>query len=106
MPALFLSSRKRTPEMMKSHWPLNLVFFFIIFIILLFVTMAEFLSVSVSFFFSLFFFKDTSGYTSKHYLNFMLARKWQRHQNNSVAKHLTNSFFAFPVCICSWAGSR
>ena len=55
MPALFLSSHKRTPEMMKSHWPLNLVFFFIIFIILLFVTMAEFLLVSVSVFFLYFF---------------------------------------------------
>ena len=55
MPALFLSSRKRTPEMMKTHWPLNLVFFFIIFIILLFVTMAEFLLVSVSVFFLYFF---------------------------------------------------
>ena len=55
MPALFLSSRKRTPEMMKSHWPLNIVFFLIIFIILLFVTMAEFLLVSVSVFFLYFF---------------------------------------------------
>ena len=55
MLTLVLSSRKRTPEMMKSHWPLNLVFFFIIFIILLFVTMAEFLLVSVSVFFLYFF---------------------------------------------------
>ena len=62
MLALFLSSRKRTPEMMKSHWPLNLVFFFIIFIILLFVTMAEFLSVSVSVFF-LYFFSKTRPVT-------------------------------------------
>ena len=105
MLALFLSSRKRTPEMMKSHWPLNLVFFNYIYYFAL-CHMAEFLSVSVSFFFSLFFFKDTSGYTSTHHLNFMLAPKWQRHQNNNVAKHLTNSFFAFPVFICSWESSR
>ena len=51
--------------MMKSHWPLNLVFFFIIFIILLFVTMAEFLSVSVSVFF-LYFFSQTRPVTPQN----------------------------------------
>ena len=65
MLTLVLSSRKRTPEMMKSHWPLNLVFFFIIFIILLFVTMAEFLSVSVSVFF-LYFFSKTRPVTPQN----------------------------------------
>ena len=54
MLALFLSSRKRTPEMMKSHWPLNLVFL-IIFIILLFVTWLNFYQSQCLFFFFIFF---------------------------------------------------
>ena len=44
------------------------------------------------FFFFFNFFTDTSGYTSKHHLNFMLAPKWQCHQNNIIAKHLKTVF--------------
>ena len=56
MPALFLISRKRTPEMMKSHWPLNLVFFFLLY--LLFCSLSQWLNFYQSqclFFFFIFF---------------------------------------------------
>ena len=56
MPALFLSSRKRTPEMMKSHWPLNLVFLLLLY--LLFCSLSQWLNFYQSqclFFFFIFF---------------------------------------------------
>ena len=42
--------------------------------------------------FRVFFFTYTSGYTSKHHLNFMLVTELQRRQNNSIAKHLKTVF--------------
>ena len=40
----------------------------------------------------IFFFTYTSGYTTKHYLNFMLVTELQRRQSNSIAKHLKTVF--------------
>ena len=66
---------------MTSHSPLNLVFFF-----------HNAVCQNELYQFQIFFFTSTSGYTSKHHLNFMLVTELQRRQSNSIAKHLKTVF--------------